>query len=292
MSFLELLCLGLIQGITEFLPVSSFGLLTVAESLMGLERRASELLEVMLHLGTMISILIVFRKDFIKLLAESFGMLLDILSNIVIYVHNRRHHDADLPYTRVVKGTWRKLAAFIWISTFPTMVIGYSARRLVTMVAASPFLPGALTLITGIFLLVTDLGQTEGKKPASEAGTDSAMWLGICQGVSVFPGVSRCALTICSGLLCGLGKKFVVKFSYIISVPAVFGAFLLERGEFSMPVMTSELSRSYIGAMVASAVFGVLLIRSLMRFTQKRKLRLFAYVNFLIGMAMLIRNFS
>ena len=292
MSFLEVLFLGLVQGITEFLPVSSFGHLVAAETLMGIERNTGELLEAMLHAGTAFVILFAYHKDFIRMGTELAGMATDLLHNLVVAVHNRRHHDADLPYTKVISTTWRKLAALVLVSMVPTAAIGYSARRLVTMVAASPFFPGALMLVTGIFLLVTDLGQTGNRIAVREAGYDSAMWIGICQGLAVFPGISRSGLTICAGLLCGQGKKFVIKFSYIVSVPATAGAVIMELRHFSNVSMTPPLAWSYFFAMIVSCIFGLIFMKGLLRISRTLKLRIFAYYNFLIGVIFLVKNFS
>ncbi len=292
MSFLEVIILGLLQGITEFLPVSSFGHLLAAEALMGIERNTGELLEAMLHLGTAFTILFVYWKDFARMGAEVGGMLTDILHNAVIWVHNRRQTDEDLPYAEVMSTTWRKLAMLVLVSLIPTAAVGCSARRLVTMVAASPFFPGALMLISGIFLLVTDLAQGGSRTSIKEAGYDSAMWMGICQGLAVFPGISRSALTICAGLLCGQGRKFVIKFSYIISVPAIIGACIVEFRHFDSVSMTSSLAWSYFFAMVIACLFGIAFMRVLLKLTRSLKLRIFAYYNFLIGIIFLVRNFG
>ena len=121
-------------------------------------------------------------------------------------------------------GTYRKLTVLILVSSIPTAMLGYICRRLVTKAAISPLLPGICILITGIFLLVTDLSNIGGIKTPKDATYDHAMWIGICQGISVFPGLSRCGMTLCAGMMCGFRRKFAVKYSYLISIPAVFGS--------------------------------------------------------------------
>ena len=292
MSILQTMILGFVQGLTEFLPVSSFAHLLLLQSWMGVSGRAGALPEAVLHLGTALSVLICFYRDFIRILVELLGMLMDLVGNLHLWFVNLRNPESALPYARIVTGTWRRLALLVTLSSIPTALIGYSARRLVTKACLSPFLPGACMLITGMFLLVTDLGRVGEKRSAREAGSDAAMWLGICQGLAVFPGISRGGLTICAGLLCGLGKKFIIKFSLIMSVPACIGAFLVEAGNFASP----GIDGNYVGALFlgvcVSALTGCLFLRPFMKLVSETKLRIFAVYNFLIGILMLIRSFS
>ena len=194
MSPLLAILLGIIQGITEFLPVSSFGHLATVEKLFGAERQAGVLFEVMLHTGTLAAIFIVFWSDIKRIGEELLGMAMDLAGNLNLYIHNRRTGE-HLHYAKIVYGTYRKFAALILVSSVPTAVLGYTCRRLAAKAAVSPLLPGICFLITGIFLLVTDLGQAGMNKTPKEAGYDSAMWMGICQGLSVFPGISREGMT-------------------------------------------------------------------------------------------------
>ena len=292
MRFIQALLLGLVQAVTEFLPVSSFGHLLLVQELLGMQRGPGLLLEVMLHMGTAVSIVIVYRKDFIRLVSEFFGMIMDIVHNLLVYIHNKRHHDAEMAYVRVISGTWRRLASLMFVAVFATAAVGFCARRLVPLAAMSPFLPGALMLVSGVFLLVTDLGQPGAGKTGRESGMDVALWLGISQGICVFPGLSRSGLVICAGLLCGLGLKFIVKFAYIISVPAVLGAFVMEAGHFREPSMTSSQCWFYVLAAAIACLFGVLFLRFLLGISRKVKLRYFAFYIFLMGTWMLVRNFT
>lgn len=290
MSPLLAILLGIIQGITEFLPVSSFGHLATVEQLFGAERQAGVLLEAMLHAGTLVAIFIVFWSDIKRIGEELLGMTMDLIGNLNLYIHNRRTGE-QLHYAKVVYGTYRKFASLILVSSIPTAILGYTCRRLVAKAAISPLLPGICFLITGIFLLVTDLGQVGMNKTPREAGYDSAMWMGICQGIGVFPGISRSGMTICAGLLCGLSRKFAVKYSFIMSIPAVAGALLLELGQFASPEMTVGLGFTYILGMLAAAVTGFFAIQVLLRILQKTKLRYFAFYCFLAGIAALVINY-
>ena len=291
MSVLQAILLGIVQGITEFLPVSSFGHMAAIENAMDITRDTAVLFEVLLHVGTLFAVLFVFREDIRRILEELLGMALDLIGNANIYFHNRRTGD-NLHYARVVHGTYRKFTAVMLVSFIPTAMLGYICRRLVTLAAMSPLLPGACIMITGVFLLVTDLSNIGGNKAPKDVTYDNAMWIGICQGISVFPGISRCGMTICAGLLCGFSRKFAIKYSYLISIPAILGSLVLELGEFAGPQMSVSLGFTYIFGMIIAGVVGYFTIQFLLRNLQRGKLRYFAFYCFLAGAIALISNFA
>lgn len=291
MSVLQAILLGIVQGITEFVPVSSFGHLAVFENALGIERSTAVLFEVLLHVGTLAAVFIAFWSDIRRIGEELLGMSMDLVGNANIYLHNRKTGD-NLHYAKIVYGTYRKFAAAMLVSFVPTAILGYTARRLVTKAAISPLLPGACILITGIFLLVTDFSNIGGSKTPKDVTYDSAMWIGICQGIAVFPGISRAGMTICAGLLCGYSRKFAVKYSYIISIPAVIGSFFLEIPQFTAPKMTVGLGFTYLLGMIAAGVTGYFAVHLFFRMLQRTKLRYFAFYCFLAGALALIGNFA
>lgn len=290
MSVIYAILLAILQGITEFIPVSSYGHLSVAEQLLNVERSTGLLFESMLHLGTAAAIIFVFKKDLMRIVEELIGMIMDIVGNLNLYIHNRRTGE-ELNYARIIYGTYRKFTALLVISMIPTVMLGFTARNLADMAADSPILPGIGFLLTGIFLLVTDFNKSGGDKGPRDVGYDSAMWLGICQGLAVFPGVSRMGLTICAALLCGYSRKFAVRFSIIMSLPAVLGAFFVESGNFISSEMTVGLAFTFIFAAVIAGFTGCLVIRFMQNLSQKKKLRYFAYYSFLAGVIALSANY-
>ena len=291
MSVLQAILLGLVQGITEFLPVSSFGHTAAIENAMGITRNTAVLFEALLHIGTLVAVIVAFWDDLRRIGEEALGILMDIIGNINIYFHNRSTGD-NLLYARVVYGTYRKFTVVMAVSFIPTALLGYICRRLVTRAAISPLLPGACILITGVFLLVTDLSNIGGNKTPKDVTYDNAMWIGICQGISVFPGISRCGMTICAGLLCGFSRKFAVKYSYLISIPAILGSFFLEASQFTTPKMTVSLGFTYVLGMIVAGVTGYFMIRVLLQMVQRAKLRYFAFYCFVAGAIALICNFA
>ena len=118
------------------------------------------------------------------------------------------------------------------------------------------------------------------------------MWIGICQGLSVFPGFSRSGMTISAGLMSGFSRTFAVKYSYILSIPAIIGALIMELGQFGSADMTVGLGFSYVFGMIIAAVVGSLAIRACLRLVHNGKFRFFAYYCFIVGIIALVANFA
>lgn len=291
MIVLYVILLAIVQGITEFLPVSSFGHLCFLQNILGMDHGPGVLLEVMLHLGTLAAVFMTFQKDIRRLFVESIEMFMDLIGNASLYIHNRRTGD-HLRYTKIICNVYRKFAVLLMLSMVPTMFIGYTARRLVAMSVSSKLIPGVGILITGIILLVIDLSQVGGTKAAKDASFSNAMWIGICQGLSVFPGFSRSGMTISAGLMSGFSRTFAVKYSYILSVPAIIGAMIMELSQFGSADMTVGLGFSYVFGMIIAAVVGSLTIRACLKLVHHGKFRYFAYYCFIAGILVLVSNYA
>ena len=170
MTVLYVILLAVVQGILEFLPVSSFGHLCILQNILGMEHETGVLLEAMLHFGTLAAVILTFWKDISRLLLESLDMLMDTIGNLSLYIHNKRTGDR-LRYAKIVSSTYKKFALLLLVSMIPTALLGYTARRLVVLAASSQLLPGAGILITGIVLLVVDLGRMGGNVDWYLSGT-------------------------------------------------------------------------------------------------------------------------
>lgn len=290
MIVLYIILLAIIQGITEFLPVSSFGHLCFLQNFLGMEQGPGVLLEVMLHMGTLAALIMTFQKDIRHLAAETMEMTMDVVGNISLYIHNRRTGE-QLHYAKVINNIYRKFAVLLMVSMIPTIFIGYTARRLVAISSESKLIPGIGILVTGIILLVIDHSRVGGTKAAKDASFSNAMWIGICQGLSVFPGLSRSGLTISAGLMGGFGRSFAVKYSYILSIPAIVGAMLMELGQFGAADMTVGLGFAYILGMLVTGVVGSVTIRFCLKLVHNGRFRYFAYYCFAAGIIALIANY-
>ena len=146
-------------------------------------------------------------------------------------------------------------------------------------------------LLTGVILLVVDYSNVNGSKGTRETSFGDAMWMGICQGLSVFPGLSRLGLTMSAGLFCGLGRKFAVKYSLLMSIPAVVGAFFVEMGEFTSVHMTVGQGFIYVLGMIVAGITGYLVIRFMLKLSNQVRLRYFAFYSFAAGILILAANY-
>lgn len=284
MSVIQALLLAIVQGITEFIPVSSLGNLAILEHLLGMERGPEMLYETLLHLGTAFAVFFVFRKDVAHIIIESIGMCADLVGNLNLYFHNRKG-TKQYRYAKIISNSYRKLAVLLGVSMIPTGMLGIAAKNFVARTMDSPLFAGIGILITGIVLIVVDFGNAGGYKGIGEASYEHAMWMGIFQGISVFPGFSRSGLSISAGLLCGLNRKFAVKFSYLMSLPAILGAVITELPAFASDEMSIGLGFTYVFGMLIAGCVGVFVIRFMLKLVNKAKLRYFAYYCFIIGLS-------
>lgn len=270
--------------------MSSFGHLCILENFFGMEHNAGVLLEAMLHVGTLGAVFMTFQKDIRHVFFEILDMFMDIVGNIHLYLYNRKT-GKQLHYARIISNTYRKFAVLLLVSMIPTMFLGYTARRLVVLAADSVLIPSAGLLITGILLLVIDLSRAGGARTAKEATFSNAMWIGICQGLSVFPGLSRSGLTISAGLMSGFSRTFAVKYSYILSIPAILGSLIMELGQFGSSSMTVGLGFAYVFGMIISGIVAFFAIRYCLKLVHKGRFRIFAIYCFVIGFATLLMNY-
>lgn len=281
MSLLEAVLMGLIQGLTEFLPVSSSGHLAIFKQILHIELDTGILFDVLLHLGTLLAVFVAYFKDIKRLIIEGFGILFDCISNSVIFVTNKIHND-EQPYRHIVRNAYRKFVMLVIVSTIPTAIIGYAAKDLIETASKILIVPGICLIITSILLFVADK-YNSGTKTPKHVSYNNAFIIGICQGISTLPGISRSGTTITACLLSGFDKRFAVKYSFIMSIPAILGAAVLELKDIgSIKINSQEILYYGIGALV-SAVVGYICIKTMLVVVRKKKFKIFAVYCLLVG---------
>ena len=281
MTFIQSVFLGIIQGITEFLPVSSSGHLSILRNLFGIQTDGGLLFDVMVHLGTVIAICVVFRRDVLRMIGETIRMVSDIWANGSVLIHNKKEKDARR-YKKILHNNYRRFVVLVLCATIPTAVIGYAARDLVTLASDSLLAPGIGLILTAVFLIIADVSEN-GKKIPKDISFTNSFLIGIAQGISTLPGLSRSGTTIAACLISGYDKRFAVKYSFIMAIPAILGAACMEIGQaFSGGVSLSQFFIYLAGALTAGVV-GYFSCRKMLTIVRKKKFRGFAVYCLILG---------
>jgi undecaprenyl-diphosphatase len=248
MNWLEALALAVIQGLTEFLPVSSSGHLVLAQTFFGIDPASAFIYDIVLHLGTALAALVFFRRD-----------VADVLRGLLPPYRQAPPELAEA----------RRLLLLLAAATAPTAVIGFTFKDFFEGLFASPAAVVGALAVTGTFLIASALLPAAGR-PLRDAPWWKAVLIGIAQGVAIVPGISRSGSTIVAGLAVGLRREDAVRFSFLLFLPAILGATLLE---LRHPPSGASVSISLAAAgFVAAAVTGYLAILFVLRWTRAGKL--------------------
>ena len=208
MNNLETIFLGIVQGLTEFLPVSSSGHLVIFEKLLGL-KHPEILLDASLHLGTLIAVCIYFRNDLVKMVAELWSF---------VFSGSNKRGDA---------GPNAQLAMMVVLGSVPTAIIGLVFKDRIEEAFGSVFTVGIMLLITGMIVGITRL-IPKSRNTAMRVGPLVALAVGTVQGLAIMPGISRSGSTIVCALLLGLDRELAGRFSFLLAIPAILGAVILQ----------------------------------------------------------------
>lgn len=289
MTVIESILLGIVQGITEFLPVSSSGHLAILQNIFHVETNGSMLFDIMLHLGTLVAVFIVYWKDIWSMIKEAIFMAGDILCNLKIFILNKIHK-TSLRYKRIVSNSYRKFVVLVLVSTVPTGIIGVLGKDLISDASETLLIPGICLLITGVLLLMADTAKEGRKKPKDTTYTNGLI-IGAAQGLATLPGLSRSGTTIATCVFCGLDRRFAVKYSFILSIPAILGAAVLEvKDVIAEPIEASQLGIYAVGALF-SAVVGYICIKTMLVVVRNKKFKYFSYYCFVVGVVAIVGHF-
>lgn len=281
MSLLEAILMGIIQGVTEFLPVSSSGHLALFKILFDVKDVGGLLFDVILHLGTLLAIFAVYYKDIWKMIREGFAIIADVCRNIGILFSNLANKKKG-GYHHVVRNGYRKFVLLVIVSTIPTGVIGVLGADLVEMSSKILLVPGICLLITSMLLFLADHCKGGDKMPR-QVTYSNAFMIGIAQGIATMPGLSRSGTTIAACLLSGFNRKFAVKYSFIMSIPAILGSLVFELSDIASVSFTSTELIYYLVGMAVAAVVGYICIKAMLYVVRQKKFTGFAIYCFVVG---------
>ena len=277
MTYLMSILMGLIQGVAEFLPISSSGHLALFQAFFGMENVEEQhmFFTVLLHFGTLISVCIVYWRDIVEMIREFFLGIAALFSK-------RPDRGAPPPA--------RRLVMLIILGTLPLFVMVFLKGAIEALFVSS--IPvSCMLLLTGFILFFSDR-LARGRKTAKNATVTDALLVGCAQAVAIIPGISRSGATISAGMMRGFDRNFAVRFSFLLSLPAIVGANILElkdavtAADFSTAVV--PLLPVYLVGVLAAAVVGYFAIRLVKSLADKGKFGKFAYYCWCVGAVSLI----
>ncbi len=280
MSLLEAIIMGLIQGITEFLPVSSSGHLALFEIAFDLEKTGL-LFDCLLHFGTLIAVFAVYFRDIWKMICEGFGIIGDFFLNAAAAV-SRLSGNKEKKYRKIICNGYRKFVMLVIVSTIPTGIIGIAAKDLIELASSVLIVPGICLIITSILLFIADRCK-EGSKTPKHVSYTNAFIIGICQGFATLPGISRSGTTITACLLSGFDRRFAVKYSFIMSIPAILGSVVLQLFDLDITQITSSEWINYLAGTLTAAAVGYICIKIMLFVVKEKKYTIFSIYCLIVG---------
>ncbi len=272
MTIFDAILQGIIQGLTEFLPVSSSGHLSLIQHFTGQGGEVGGSFSIMLHFGTLVAVFIAFWPTIWELIQEAFKMVGDLF-------RGRLKSKTNNPRRRMI---WMLLLALVPLFAVLPLKDFYSSLSEDNSIIAE----GICFLLTSALLLLSD-HVVKGKKGPLKMNPRDAVAIGVAQAIAPLPGVSRSGSTICTGLVMGLNREFAVAFSFILGIPAVLGANILEfKDVLEGTAQTAPVSVLIVG-MVVSLVVGLLAIWMVKVLVNNDRFRYFGYYTLVLGVVVL-----
>ncbi|MDD3012476.1 MAG: undecaprenyl-diphosphate phosphatase [Candidatus Gastranaerophilales bacterium] len=276
MDFLQAIISGTLQGLTEFLPVSSSGHLVLVSSIYKIitgETLSSGggeeiLFDIMLHIGTLIAILIYFRQDIIHLTKEFFKALKEKTFGT--------NYEAQIP-------------VYIVIGTIATVAVAYPLKDFFESLVSNPAVVGIFLIITGVLLYSTEIMSAKIADKVKNVNWKKSIIIGIAQGFAIAPGLSRSGSTIAAGLASGLDRVTAARYSFLLSIPVIILAavYQIKNMAESNEIIHCNWPAILIGTLI-SLIIGYLCIKYFLIFISKNKLNIFAFYCWIVGFAMIL----
>ena len=273
MSILEAIILGLVQGIAEFLPISSSGHLAILQNLFNMSdiEGGHMLFDVLLHFGTLVAICFMYWPDIKSMFTQTVNLF---TGRNPAPAGQRRQYPAARMFMLIIA------------ATLPLVLI-LPVHKYIGLLSNSTIFVGGALILTGCMLFVSDR-MAKGTKTEKNMLFKDALIIGLCQCVATLPGLSRSGTTITAGIATGHDRSYAVKFSLLMSIPAVLGATLLELVDAIKAGVDASLIPAYLFGMIAAMVSGVLSIGLLRMIAKKTRFGGFAYYCWVVGVLTII----
>jgi undecaprenyl-diphosphatase len=275
MDIIQAIIMGMVQGLTEFLPVSSSAHLVIAPELLGTQ--SSLAFDTLLHVGTLVAVIGYFWKDITSMIKSFVSSLLDIPRG------KFKEGVADDPYKR--------LAWLVVVGTIPAGLMGVLLKSKFEALFNSVTIVGFFLLVTGVILWgsewIAKRNIDKKGKDVKEVSFTNSLVIGVFQGLAIAPGISRSGSTIAAGLFSGLERKLAARYSFLLSIPAILGAALIQAKDIvSFDANTEVLIAGFLSA----AIFSYLAVKFMMGYIQKHSLNIFAIYCWIVGALTIISS--
>ena len=269
MDIFQAIIIGLVQGLTEFLPVSSSAHLIFAQQALGLSD-VGLAFDVLMHVGTLVAVIVYFFNDIVNMIKGFLLSLVDLKNGNFM--------------GEIKKDPYKKLAWLTILATIPVGVVGVLFNDIIESMFKGLTIPAFLLLVTGC-LLYASQRMNSGRIDVRNITLKEALIMGCGQALAVLPGLSRSGTTIAAGLFAGLDKEFAAKFSFILSIPAILGAAVFQLKDLSGGSV--EIGACIAGFVVA-VISGYLAISVLLKIVREKSLDIFAYYCWIVGIIVLV----
>lgn len=273
MNFISAILMGILQGVAEFLPISSSGHLALFQRFFGMENfeGTQMFFTVLLHFGTLISVFIVYWRDIVDMIREFCLAVVGLV---------RREEGGTPPPPA------QRMVMLIVVATLPLFVM-ILFKDAIEALFANTLLVSCALIVTGFILFFSDR-MARGRKNAKNATVVDALIVGAGQALAIIPGLSRSGTTISVGMMRGFDRSFAVRFSFLLSIPAVLGATVLELKDAIEAGIDTSMLPVYLVGVVVSAVVGYFAIRLVKSLADKGKFGKFAYYCWAVGLGSFI----
>jgi undecaprenyl-diphosphatase len=256
MSWIEAFILGIIQGLTEFLPISSTGHLYLGRHMFGLDD-AGLFLDTMLHIGTLVAIFVYYKHEFINMAKNPFG----------------------------------KRTFLLVVGTVPAIVVGLLFKDFFEEISKTGVTIGWEFLVTGFFLYIAD-SIKDGYKKLDNITYADALFIGSFQALAIFPAISRSGMTIVASIFRKLDRGTAAYFSFLLSTPAILGAIVLQSKDLVQGSYEQISTSSLIVGSISAAVFGYIAVKWMINYLKTRSLKIFAYYVWALGILILLLQYT
>jgi undecaprenyl-diphosphatase len=265
MTTIDAAILGVIQGLSEPLPISSSGHLVLAHNFLNIREDALTF-DVMLHLGTLLAFVIYFWRDWLRILFSIWRML----------------------RTRRVSTEWDRLTIYLIIATIPGAIFGYLLQNLADTTFRSSVLVAVTLVVGGVLLILAENGAAKRRSMKHMNSWDAGI-IGLAQAVALVPGISRSGITMIAALFRGLDRESAARFSFLLSVPIIAGAVLVSARHLPAELKSGGLQMNELAiGFITSFIVGLFAISFLLRYVRKHSFHVFAYYRFALAAAVLI----